>query len=186
MTRNEAEKNSMMRLASLAALVVIVHGIACADEAAARPSAAPPSSYALAEVVFECRRSASQYDDSTITLSGKGTGVRVERAWPDRTNTVSFVADPHEVFELLELRYREHFFELSDSYEVTQSPRLGPAGKIQTLNLMVSDAASETISVRIGNFSKSVTYLPSYGNPPPVVVELSKRLNEIASRPVTK
>ena len=61
-----------------------------------------------------------------------------------------------------------------------------PAGRIDALGAHASDIAGERVTLRIGTFSNSVSYLQSFSNPPSIVQTLVKRINDISSRPVAK
>ena len=142
---------------------------------------APPAEYLLADVVLEHQYGSGYYGDEGVTLQvgGNGKGFRIERTHNGPTKTTEFIVAPSRVFELLELCYRERFFELSPSYGPPYRPRLGPNGAVSTMVTVVSHSASQVLTVRIGTFSKSVVYSPPLGSPPNVVLEVARRITEL-------
>ena len=102
--------------------------------------------------------------------------------WELKDDTTSpFTVDSAEVFQLLQLCYRDGFFELQSNYGPVNEVRLRADGMVETLTTVVADATGTQVAVRIRGYKKSVSYLKGHGNPPPVVAELERRLNELAT-----
>jgi hypothetical protein len=176
----------MNMLVGCLALLSTLGGSIRADDGTPCGGSQPPGSYSLSDVSIECKRGSSWGSQTTITLSGSGTGVKVESGELREPQSTALVIDPKEVFDLLQLCYRENFFSLLESYASPQFLRLGVGGRIDTLGTNISDATGQSVTVRIGKYSKSVGWLPGHGNPPAALSEIYKRVEEIASRPVPK
>ena len=140
-----------------------------------------PNGISLSEVSISLEHE-TWGDRTTITLSGKGTGERVRRTVEDETTTTSIAVEPKEVFALLEYCFKERFFHLAASYGVSDSVRLDPGGKLLFSSVTISDATTETITVQLGAYKKSVSFLRDEGDPPPALLELSKRITGISER----
>ncbi len=174
----------MNKLVSCVAFLTVVVGSVRADDRTPCAAAHPPSSFSLADVSIECKRVGGWGGQTTITISGSGRGVKTESGELRDPESTSFVVDPKAVFDVLQLCYRENFFSFLESYAHPEFLRLGVAGKIDTLGTVVSDATGESVTVRIAGYSKSVSWLPGFGNPPGILSEVYKRAEDIASRPV--
>jgi hypothetical protein len=184
MIRNSTETLPMNWIVSCLTLLTTVGGIVRADDSTPCAGSHPPSSFSLADVSIECKRTGGWGGQTTITLSGGGTGVKTESGELRDPQSTKFLVEPKELFDLLQLCYRENFFSFLESYAHPEFLRLGVAGKIDTLGTDVFDATSESVTVRIGGYSKSVSWLLGHGNPPGVLSEIYKRAENIASRPV--
>lgn len=158
--------------------------MAAAPGLAAKPVVAEtstaPSEYSLSDVVFEFRTISPRNDGTLIRIAGSGKGSRVDYVPLGHDHTSEFAVNPQEVFQLLELCYRGHFFELNASYDRPNLfVRRGPKGTVETYTMVVSGYAGESVTLRIGAYSKSVGYEPE-GDPPPLVPGLARRIHELA------
>lgn len=144
----------------------------------------PPSHYSLADVVFECKRVGGWGGQTAITLSGHGTGVRITTSEAGDEQTTKFIVEPKEVFDLLQRCYEDNFFSFLGDYKHAQAADLGVGGNVRVLEENVYDATYKSVTVRIGDYSKSVSFFPGHGSPPAVLNELCKRAEDMASRPV--
>jgi len=165
---------------AISVAILLAGRIALGGENPAKQPEPLPSTYALADVEFELSEGGSRGGKS-IHVNGSGSGSVVER-WEVKEDTKSaFSVNSGEVFQLLQLCYREGFFDLQSSYGPPNWVRLLPDGMVETMTTVVADATGPQVTVRIGGYKKSVGYLKGHGNPPPVVVELERRLNELAT-----
>jgi hypothetical protein len=100
-----------------------------------------PSTYALVDVSIEFAEGGARGGRS-LEISGKGTG-QSRSSWELKADEVTtFSVAPAAVFELLQLCYREQFFDLQSSYGVPNHIRLRPDGTIDTLATVVSHSIS--------------------------------------------
>ena len=133
------------------------------------------SSYALADVMFEFAEG-----DKSIQIDGSGKGTVFEKSALKNQSASPFRVQPVEVFQLLQLCYREQLFDLPTTYGPPNTVRLRPDGIVETSSTAVADAAWSSVTVTIGGYRKSVAYLKGHGNVPAVVVELERRIKELA------
>jgi len=139
-----------------------------------------PSTYALVDVSIEFAEGGARGGRS-LEISGKGTG-QSRSSWELKADEVTtFSVAPAAVFELLQLCYREQFFDLQSSYGVPNHIRLRPDGTIDTLATVVSHSVPSRVLVRIGKFQKAVSYVKGHGHPPTVVAEVERRIEELAA-----
>jgi hypothetical protein len=176
MTRKEHGK---MRLATVLGIAILLGASGSTSLAAERlDSDTPPGKYALSDVSIEVRESGNQESTST-RIEGAGRGT-VTTTWKLRDDTTStFQVEPARVFQLLQLCYREGFFGLQSSYGPPPTLRLGADGTVETGSTIIADAGGTSVTVRIGGYMKSVGYLKGSSNPPPVVTELERQVNEL-------
>ena len=176
----------MNRLVSCLAFLMIIGGSVQAEGSAPCSGAPPPGPYSLPDVTLECKRVGGWGGQTAITLSGRGTGVKLKSGEQSNAQAArfEFVLDPKVVFDLLRRCYEENFFSFLDSYQHPQSLRIGVGGQIVFTGESIFDATFYSVSVRIGAYSKTVSYFPEYGRPPAVLSEICKRIEELSSRPV--
>ena len=174
MTRKDTDN---MRRATMHVLMAALVGTRVLTLAGDGDSALPER-YALAEVSFEYAEGAGQ-EGTLVRVDGTGKGI-VRNFFALKEDEVStFAISSQEVLKLLELCYRESFFDLKSLYGPPNHIRMGADGMIDTLTTVVSHAVRRSVTIRIGQYSKSVSYLPGHGNPPPVVTELARRIAQL-------
>jgi hypothetical protein len=142
----------------------------------------PPPEYSLDDVVIEYVTDEEMLPrwGFAIRLTGAGKGMYHEADPSDPVRVRELDVDPEEILGLLELCYRDRFFDLEDRYTTTAHPRLDPNGTVQVIEVVTSDAPMPALTVRIGNYAKTVRYLEPYGNPPDLLQELAKRMRGLA------
>ena len=156
----------------------------------------PPGGYRLADVVFEVSRSSMLAGaGTTVRIGGDGRGVFIEElaSVTDESggselvkgHATEFTVDPKDVFKLLEVCYQNRFFELEPHYYPPNVPQLGPNGEIRTMSRSVDDAGVTTVILRIGSYSKTVSYV-DLSSPPSILVEIKSAIDAMRSRPVAK
>ncbi len=112
-----------------------------------------------------------------VRVGGNGKGARINRASSDRVTTAECAVDTNEVFQLLQLCYRNDFFDLREAYGPRNWPRLREDGTVELMGTVVSGGAGRTVAIEIGKYSKSVAY--TILDPPPVVLELASRIEKL-------
>ena len=146
----------------------------------------PPGKYLLTDVVFEVTDNGGLAGgSSTVRVSGTGRGVLVVRnpALPEQIS--EFAVDPKDVLRLLSVCYQNRFFDLEPSYGPPDSPRLTANGEVEVFSTIVADAGGRTITLQIGSYSKTVSYLVGF-YPPPILIEVSEAIEAMRSKPVGK
>jgi len=175
------------RLARIAFGAVVCISAAVAGEPDKPAVGGPVGPYSLASVTFEYTESGGSGTGPTITtVRGDGTGSRVSHPGFDRVESNEFAVEPKQVFKLLDLCYRKGFFDLNDRYGPPNWPRLRPDGMIDVMGTIIADGGGRAVTVRVGNYSKSVGYAEPGGDPPIVVLELVRRIGELPSRTAPK
>lgn len=152
-------------------------GMALAGTVPDKPHDQLPSEYSLADVSFEFSEGGA-YGGMSVRIGGNGKGVVTSSSQLREDTATNFEVVPATVFDLLQLCYRGGFFDLQPSYGPPNSVRLRSDGTVETLTTVVADAAWSRITVRIGQYAKSVGYLKGHGNPPPVVAEVETRIQQ--------
>lgn len=180
-TTREAIASMGTRVARVAAAALVAAGtISASEQSPPAKHDILPTTYRLADVEFEFAEGAAR-DNSSIRVDGSGHGVVTGRSALTEETRSPFIVEPLEVFRLLQLCYRGGFFDLQPTYGEPEHVRLRSDGTVETLTTVVADAVGSRVSVRIGEFKRSVTYLKGHGFPPPVVIELEGRIRELAS-----
>jgi len=145
----------------------------------------PAGKYLLTDVSFELSDGGRGTPRSTFRVSGSGHGVFTEGAYalPDRTS--EYAVNSKDVFHLLEICYRNRFFDLKSSYGPPKWPRLNSKGEIEVNFMVVADGGGRAITLRIGSFAKTVVYGDS-SNPPPILIEIARAIDAMRSQPIAK
>jgi hypothetical protein len=134
-----------------------------------------PGTYALADVSVEFSEG-GPHGQTSVRIDGNGSGAVTSTSMLRQQPTEPFTVDLAAVFELLQQCYRGRFFDLQSSYGPPSKVRLGPNGRVDTLETIVADASWSTITVRIGSYTKSVGYMKGVGDLPPVLTDLERRI----------
>jgi hypothetical protein len=142
----------------------------------------PPIEYRLDDVVFEFVTDEEMLPSwgYALRIEGTGKGSYHEGTADAPLRVREFEVDPAEVFALLEQCYRARFFELQDAYTSLPLPCLQPNGAVQVVEVVTADASMPAVTLRIGAYSKTIRYVDPHGSPPHSLVQIEKKLKELA------
>ena len=139
----------------------------------------PPTYFNLDDVVIsmkktECYGPCPIYE---ITITGDGTGEYYGEKYVNTIGKVSFNVTNSDVMLLLDKIYQVRFFDFVDSYESKFSLEANERGAVQVIPLTPTDMPTSIITVKIGNYTKSVS---NYYNAPDGLKEIEDYIDGIA------
>ena len=112
-----------------------------------------------------------------ITINGDGAGEYYGEKYVNTMGKVSFNVTNSDVMLLLDKIYQVRFFDFVDSYESKFSLEANENGGVQVIPLTPTDMPTSIITVKIGNYTKSVS---NYYNAPDGLKEVEDNIDGIA------
>jgi hypothetical protein len=113
----------------------------------------------------------------SVEIHGDGRVVYEGRRFVGVTGRREGKIAQDQVVELLNHIYHIRFFDMRDEYSTRPDGVIVENGEVQETVIISSDLESKVISVKVGDYEKSVV---DYDGSPPELVALSPRIDQIA------